>query len=277
MSKFKFQIKPKVQDFKIMGILNVTLDSFSDGGKFFNVAKALQRAKQMIKEGADIIDVGGESSGPGSKFVTVEEELRRVIPVIKKLAPVAKKRKILISIDTYKAEVAGQAIEAGARIVNDVTALRGDPEMVRVVAQTGVKIVLMYSKDSSARTTRKKKRYKDVVKTVMRFLEERIDFALKSGIKRSQIIIDPGMGMFLSAISKYSFEILRRLAEFKKLGFPILIGASKKSFLPGQTSERLGPTLIAHLVAIQNGANIIRVHDVKEHKIMRGASLFRCC
>ena len=274
MSKFKFQIKPKVQDFKIMGILNVTLDSFSDGGKFFNVAKALQRAKQMIKEGADIIDVGGESSGPGSKFVTVEEELRRVIPVIKKLAPVAKKRKILISVDTYKAEVARQAILAGARIVNDVTALRGDPKMAEVIADSGVKIVLMYSKDSSARTTRKKKRYKDVVKTVMRFLEERIDFALKSGIKRSQIIIDPGMGMFLSAIPKYSFEILRRLAEFKRLGFPILIGASRKSFLPGTINERLGSTLIAHLVAVQNGAEIIRVHDVKEHKIMAEASRF---
>ncbi len=256
---------------KIMGVLNITPDSFSDGGKFFNVEKAVQHAEQMIKEGADIIDIGGESSGPGSKFVTAEEELRRIIPAIKKITPIAKKKKILVSVDTYKAEVARQAIEAGVRIVNDVTALRGDPKMAHVVAKTGVKIILMYSKDSSARTTRKKKRYKDVVKTAMGFLEERIGFALKSGIKRSQIIIDPGMGMFLSAIPKYSFEILRSLAEFKKLGFPILIGASRKSFLPGVISERLVPTLIVHLIAIQNGADIIRVHDVKAHAILKTA------
>lgn len=253
---------------KIMGVLNVTPDSFSDGGKFFNVKKAVQRAKQMIREGADIIDVGGESSGPGSKFISEAEELRRVIPVIKKLVLIAKKRGVLISIDTYKAEVARQAIIAGAKIVNDVTALRGDPKMAKVIANSGVKIILMYSKDSSARTTRKKKRYKDVVGTVMKFLKSRIDFALKQGIKRSQIIIDPGMGAFISVIPKYSFEILTRLKEFKKLGFPILIGASRKSFLPGKVDERLVPTLIAHLIATQNGANIIRVHDVKAHRQM---------
>lgn len=256
---------------KIMGVLNVTPDSFSDGGKFFNVKKAVSHALKMVREGADIIDIGGESSGPGSKFVSEVEELRRVIPVIKKITPITKKRKILISVDTYKAEVARQAILAGAQIVNDVTALRGDPKMAQVIAESGVKIILMYSKDSSARTTRKKKHYKDVVKTVMEFLKRRIDFALKNGIKRSQIIIDPGMGMFLSAIPKYSWEILARLAEFKKFGFPILIGASNKSFLPGALNERLVPTLIANLIAIKNGADIIRVHDIKVHAILKTA------
>lgn len=266
-----------IRKIQIMGILNVTLDSFSDGGKFFSVKKAVKHALKMIKEGADIIDVGGESGGPGSLFVPAEEELRRVIPVIKRIAPIAKKRKILISIDTYKAEVARQAIASGAKIVNDVTALRGDPEMAKVIANSGVKVILMYSKDKTARTTRKKKHYKDVVGTVMKFLKSRIDFALKQGIKRSQIIIDPGMGAFISVIPKYSFEILTRLKEFKKLGFSILIGASRKSFLPGAVGERLAPTLIAHLIATQNGANIIRVHDIKEHKIIKEASLFRCC
>lgn len=289
-----------------MGVLNVTPDSFSDGGKFFNAGKAVKHALKMIKEGADIIDIGGESSGPGSKFVTEEEELRRVIPVIMSLrdllslralrlrsgqAPrsnphtrllrrslaLAPRNDIIISIDTYKAEVARQAIAAGASIVNDVTALRGDPETAKAIANSGAKIVLMYSKDFSARTTRKKKRYKDVVRTVIKFLKSRIDFALKQGIKRSQIIIDPGMGAFISAIPKYSFEILACLKEFKKLGFPILIGASNKSFLSGAIGGRLTPTLIAHLIAVQNGANIIRVHDVKEHKIIKKASLFRCC
>lgn len=261
---------------KIMGILNVTPDSFSDGGNFFNAGKAVKHALKMIKEGADIIDVGGESSGPGSKFVTKEEELRRVMPAILLLrgALATKQSRLLrrarndISIDTYKAEVARQAIAAGAKIVNDITALRGDKKMAKIIADSGAKIILMYSKDSSARTTRKKKRYKDVVKTVMIFLKRRINFALKNGIKHSQIIIDPGMGAFISAIPKYSWEILARLAEFKKLGFPILIGASNKSFLSGKLDERLTPTLAAHLIAVQNGADIIRVHDVKAHRQM---------
>lgn len=254
-----------------MGVLNITPDSFSDGGKFFSVKKAVTHALKMIKDGADIIDVGGESSGPGSKFVTKTEELCRVIPIIKKINSYklqATSYKLLISIDTYKAEVARQAIASGAKIVNDVTALRGDPEMARVIAESGVKIILMYSKDKTARTTRKKKHYKDVVGTVMKFLKSRIDFALKQGIKRSQIIIDPGMGAFISVIPKYSFEILTRLKEFKKFGLPILIGASNKSFLPGVIGERLTPTLIAHLIATQNGADIIRVHDVKAHRQM---------
>jgi len=153
-------------------------------------------------------------------------------------------------------------------MVNDVTALRGDPNMVHVIAETGVSVVLMYSKDKTARTTRIKKHYRDVVKTIHKFLEERIDFALRNGVKPNQIIIDPGMGAFVSTDPKYSFEILQRLAEFKKFGLPILAGTSRKSFLPGKIEERLEPTLAANLLAIQNGANIIRVHDVAAHTRM---------
>lgn len=247
---------------KIMGILNVTPDSFSDGGRFMKPGDAVARALQMIEEGADIIDIGGESSGPGSVDVSVEEELQRVMPVIKKLSVVS----CQLSVDTYKSEVARQAVASGASMINDVTALRGDPQMAHVIAETGVSVVLMYSKDSTARTTRLKKRYRDVVKIILEFLEERIDFALRHGVKREQIIIDPGMGAFVSADPKYSFEILRRLGEFKKLGCPILVGTSRKSFLPEKISERLAPTLLANLIAIQNGADIIRVHDVAEHR-----------
>lgn len=252
---------------KIMGILNVTPDSFSDGGIYASPKAALQHATQLVHEGADIIDIGGEASGPGSKYVPAQEEMRRVLLVIERLnrSRFLNQPKPAISIDTYKAEVAWHALAAGASIVNDVTALRGDPEMARVVAEFGVSVVLMYSKDPTARTTRFKKRYRDVIKTISDFLEERIDFALRSGIKHSQIIIDPGMGAFVSAIPKYSFEILHRLDELKKLDFPILVGVSRKSFLPGNIEQRLEPTLTANLLAIQNGADIIRVHDVAAH------------
>ncbi|MBI2639167.1 dihydropteroate synthase [Candidatus Peregrinibacteria bacterium] len=248
-----------------MGILNVTPDSFSDGGKYMNSRHAVERATELMYEGADIIDIGGESSGPGSIYVPVEEELRRVLLVIHRVHRRAR-GKALISIDTYKAEVAMQCILNGADMINDVTALRGDPEMAHIVAETGVPIILMYSKDPTARTTRIKKRYRDVIKTVSDFFEERIDFALRAGIRRGQIIIDPGMGAFISMEPKYSYEILHRLGEFKKFCMPILVGTSRKSFLPGTIEQRLEPTLAANLLAIQNGADIIRVHDVAAHR-----------
>lgn len=251
-----------------MGILNVTPDSFSDGGKFFrgtklNLAQAVKSAGQMIAEGADIIDVGGESSGPGSVFVPISEELARVIPVVQAIHK--KYPRVQISIDTYKAEVAREAIASGASIVNDVTGLRGDKHMAQIIADAKVPVIIMYSKDKNARTTRAKKSYKDVVRTIIDFLDERVQFAVKQGIRRNKIIIDPGMGAFISGEPKYSFEVLRRLTEFKKLRLPILVGASRKSFLPGALSERLLPTIVAHIIAVQNGATMIRVHDVKEH------------
>lgn len=261
---------------RIMGILNVTPDSFSDGGEFFEggesggailVDRAVERALAMVQEGADVIDVGGESTGPGSLEVSLEEELRRVIPVVVALREVLNKRNsdAWISVDTWKAEVAKQALEAGADMVNDVMALRmGGEVLAQVVAESGVPVVMMYSKDSSPRTTRDRVEYGDVVQAIKRFFDERLRFVEKHGIKSSQIVLDPGMGAFVSGDARYSFEILRRLGEFKDFGFPILVGASRKGFLGGELKDRTEKSLAAALVAAMNGARIVRVHDVVE-------------
>jgi dihydropteroate synthase len=249
---------------RIMGILNVTPDSFSDGGKFFDSKKATDHALQMIKDGANIIDVGGESTGPGSKNVTAAEEIKRVIPVIKAIRK--KNKRVTISIDTYKAKVAEAALKAGANMVNDVTALRGDKQMAKLVAKTGTPIILMYSKDKTPRTTKRKVHYANVVQHIVEFLKEQTEFAIKNGIKPEQIIIDPGMGAFVSTEPSYSLEILHRLEEFKLLGYPILLGPSRKSFIPGKLEDRLPGTIAACTIALQNGANILRVHDVAECK-----------
>ena len=175
----------------------MTPDSFNDGGKYNTLQKALKRAKALEVQGANVIDIGGESTGPGSKNVTIEEELKRVIPILKSLR---KSTALPISIDTYKAEVARQALEHGANMINDVTALRGDPKMASIIAKHKCPIILTYSKDNSPRTTIKKIKYKDVIKTIKSFLSKRISYAKKHGIKPSRIIIDPGMGQFISAI-----------------------------------------------------------------------------
>lgn len=249
----------------VMGILNVTPDSFSDGGKYNTVEKAVKRAMQMEQEGADIIDIGGESTGPGSKNVTVECELQRVLPVLKLLR---NRSNILISVDTYKAEVAKEVLQAGADLINDVTALRGDKKMAVVIAESGVPLVLMYSKDNSARTILADPGYNDVLKTITDFLQRRIKYALTNGIKRDQLIVDPGMGAFVSSNPIYSLQILSRLASLKKLKLPILIGPSRKSYigkvLDLPINERLEATLAACVTAQLHGASILRVHDVKE-------------
>jgi dihydropteroate synthase len=245
----------------LMGVLNLTPDSFSDGGKYNSIQKALKRAKALEVQGADIIDLGGESTGPGSKNVTIEQELNRIIPILKSLR---KATTLPISIDTYKAEVAAEALKHGANIINDVTALRGDPSMAKVIATHKCPIILMYSKDNSPRTTIKKLKYKDVIKTIKTFLKKRISYAKKHGIKPSQIIIDPGMGQFISAIPKYSYEIILRLNELSTFKLPILIGASRKSFLGGSIESRLDKGLIASTLAYLNAASIIRTHDIKE-------------
>lgn len=247
----------------IMGVLNLTPDSFSDGGKFNNQTQAVRRALQIEKDGADILDIGGESTGPNSKNVSLNEELRRVIPILKKIR---KQTKLPISIDTYKAEVARQALEEGADMINDVTALRGDKKMAKLAAKYKCPIVLMYSKDKTPRTTTQKKHYKDVIQTVENFLQKRIEYAKTQGISPKNIIIDPGMGQFVSAIPKYSFEIIARLNELKKLGYPILIGISRKSFLRGRLNERDEISAALSPIAYLNGANIIRTHDVKRIK-----------
>lgn len=249
----------------VMGILNVTPDSFSDGGLYRHVDEAVKRALQMVEEGADIIDIGGESTGPDSSDVVVEEELERVIPVFEKLRL---HTDICLSIDTYKHQVALHALNVGANIVNDVTALRGDPDMAGSLSKHNVPVILMYSKDPTPRTTRKDVQYDDVIKTVKNFLEERIDFGVRQGILRERFIVDPGMGAFVSSEPKYSLQILKRLGELRDLGLPILVGPSRKSFI-GDTlglplEERLEGGLAACAAAVANGASILRVHDVQQ-------------
>ncbi|MCA9373560.1 dihydropteroate synthase [Candidatus Peregrinibacteria bacterium] len=249
----------------VMGILNVTPDSFSDGGKFMDVDNAVDRALQMVEEGADIIDIGGESTGPGSNDVDVKEELERVIPVFEKLRH---KTDVLLSVDTYKHQVALHALTVGADMVNDVTALRGDDEMAKSLAGHKCPVVLMYAKDETPRTTNEDVQYDDVVDSVKRLLKERIAVAEKAGIKRDRLIVDPGMGAFVSSEPFYSLQLLKRLKELESLDCPILVGASRKSFI-GKTldvplHERLEGGLAAAAIAVWNGAAIIRAHDVKE-------------
>lgn len=252
----------------IMGVLNVTPNSFSHDGTYRNPEVASLHAESMLHDGANIIDIGGESTGPNSVDVSFQEELARVMPVIRAIEnrpSVSENFSAFISVDTYKAEVAEAVLQEGVGMINDVTALRGDSRLAKVIAAAGAYLVLMYAKDPTARTTRTALQYTNVIKTIIEFLEKRIAIAVRSGIQREKIIIDPGMGAFISSDPRYSYEVLRRLPELKKLGQPILIGASRKSFLPGLMKERLIPTIIAHTIAIQNGASFVRVHDVKEH------------
>jgi len=248
----------------IMGILNVTPDSFSDGGRFFKLKDALSHAKQMAADGADIIDVGGESTRPGSEPVPLEEELRRVIPVIK---AIRQEIDTPISIDTYKAEVAEQALEAGANLVNDISALRFDDRMKAVVAKYEVPVVLMHMR-GTPQTMQQNPTYEDPVKEIIAFLHERIEVATAAGISREKIIIDPGIGF--GKLGRHNLEILKRLAEFRVLGRPILVGTSRKAFigqiLKTDVSQRLEGTIASVIISVMNGADIVRVHDVKPVK-----------
>lgn len=248
----------------IMGILNLTPDSFSDGGQYNTIQKALRRVRQMEQEGADIIDIGGESTGPKSANVSLQEELDRVIPILKKIR---KHTKLQVSIDTYKSEVARIALEEGADMINDVTALRQGKKLAGIVAKYRCPLVLMYSKDNIPRTTIKKVHYKDVMLTIKNFLKKRIDYAQKEGIAKKNIIIDPGMGQFISAIPKYSFEIIARLRELKSLNHPILIGISRKSFLGGELQNRDEKSSLLQTIAYLNGASILRTHNVKATRL----------
>lgn len=247
----------------IMGILNLTPDSFSDGGKYNSCEKALKRALEMEKEGADIIDIGGESTGPNSTNVTLEEEIKRIIPILK---IIRQNTKLPISIDTYKSEVAEQALDEGANMINDVTALRSDSKIAKIAAKHKCPIILMYAKDKTPRTTIKKIHYRNVIETIKNFLWKQIKLAKKAGILGENIIIDPGMGAFISSIPKYSFEIICRLKELTKMGYPVLLGASRKSFLGGEMPERDLKGQIVSAIAYLNGASIIRTHDCRGTK-----------
>lgn len=248
----------------IMGVLNVTPDSFSDGGRFFKLDDAVAHAERMAEDGADIIDVGGESSRPGADPVDEEEEKRRVIPVIKEIS---RRIDLPISIDTYKPSVAEEAIDSGASIINDITALR-DPEMVDLAARGKVGVVLMHMK-GTPKTMQVSPEYDDLISEIYSFLDERIEVALQGGVDRDRIMIDPGIGF--GKRYEDNLEILRRLREFKSLGCPILIGTSRKSFI-GKTlgdlpvEERLEGTAATVAISIANGADVVRVHDVKQMK-----------
>lgn len=250
-----------------MGILNVTPDSFSDGGKLASPTQIKKVATQMLKDGAKILDIGAEASGPNSVDVSVEEELKRIIPALKAILPIAKKYGAQISIDTYKSKVADMCLSLGANIINDITGCRGDKNMPRVIKKHNAKIVIMYSKDPTPRTTRTRKKYKDVIATISNFFEERLASLAASGVPRRNIILDPGMGAFVSGDPKYSFEILHRLSELKKFKLPILVGTSMKSMHPFPLEERRIPSVITALLAYQNGADILRVHHVKDHDL----------
>ena len=244
----------------VMGILNVTPDSFSDGGKFFNKQDAVKHAIQMIEDGADIIDVGGESSRPGSEGVSADEELSRVIPVIKDI--LSRKPETIISIDTTKKIVASEALINGAKIVNDISALTMDPDITEVIKKNDAAVVLMHMK-GTPKTMQSDLQYNDLIKDIYDYLSQRINKANKSGI--GNIFIDPGIGF--GKRFEDNFELIRRLEDFKSLGYPILIGVSRKSFI-GKTlnlglEERDTATASVESVAIRNGARIIRTHNVK--------------
>ena len=247
----------------VMGVLNVTPDSFSDGGRFFDKTKAVKRALTIVREGADIIDIGGESTRPGAGGISAKKELARVIPVI---SAVSKKTRIPISIDTMKAEVAEEAIRAGATIVNDVSGLKYDKDMASVVARYGARLIIMHMK-GTPRDMQLRPCYKDIVKDIIRDLKISIKMAEGAGVADQKIIIDPGIGF--GKTFEHNLEILNRLEEFIELKRPICIGTSRKSFI-GQAlgvkdpGGRLIGTIAASVIAIMKGASLIRVHDVKE-------------
>jgi dihydropteroate synthase len=276
-----------VTNYRLMGIVNVTPDSFSDGGACLEPGAALARGLELVAQGAGILDVGGESTRPGAEPVALAEELRRVLPVIERLGAQASGAQL--SIDTSKAAVAQAALTAGASLVNDVTALRGDPQMARVVAEANCDCCLMHMR-GEPRTMQRAggPRYDDVVSEVKAFLEERLAFAVAQGIAEQRILLDPGIGF--GKMREHNFELLRRLDEIVALGRPVLIGTSRKSFLgggdwaagargvggargaggtgtverrlPGAADARLPGTIATNVLALERGASVFRVHDV---------------
>jgi dihydropteroate synthase len=247
----------------IMGILNVTQDSFSDGGLYFDKSEAIKRAAQMVEDGADIIDIGGESTRPGSEPITIEEELRRTIPVIEVLS---KEVNVPISIDTYKSEVVKKALDSGASMVNDISGLRFDPEMPKVVSAYKVPVVIMHIK-GTPKDMQQNPVYEALIPEITDYLRDCIRLAIESGVSEDKIIIDPGIGF--GKTFNHNLEIINNLHEFTLLEKPILIGLSRKAFIgkilrDAPVTDRLEGTAAAVAISIMNGANIVRVHDVKE-------------
>ena len=253
----------------VMGVLNVTPDSFSDGGQFLDKKRAVQHALAMERDGADVMDIGAESTRPASEGISVREELARLLPVLEALRG---KLKIPISVDTQKAAVAHAALRAGAEMVNDISGLSKDPELARVVAAHGAPLILMHMRGTPP-TMQKGPFARDVLRDVLSGLRRSLATAQKYGVRRSQIVIDPGIGFGKSY--RQNYELLTKLPELAKLGFPLLVGASRKGFLgatlakngkPAPSRERIWGTAAAVTASILNGAHLVRVHDVKEMK-----------
>jgi dihydropteroate synthase len=250
----------RVMSPKVMGIVNVTPDSFSDGGRYLDADAAVRHGEELARDGAVVLDVGGESTRPGAEPVGEEEELRRVEPVVAGLTGTA-----TVSIDTSKAAVAEAALGLGAEIVNDVTALRGDPEMVGLCAERGVGVVLMHM-PGTPRTMQNSPAYGDVVDEVKAFLDARTEAAVAAGIREERIWLDPGIGF--GKTLEHNLELLRRLGELRELGRPLVIGTSRKSFIGkidgSSVGDRTGGTIASSVLAAVEGADVLRVHDVAE-------------
>ncbi|MDI6757246.1 MAG: dihydropteroate synthase [Endomicrobiia bacterium] len=267
----KFAVKDKIFEITpgrpiIMGVLNVTPDSFYDGGRYSTLDAATSRAEEMMKEGADIIDIGGESTRPGAESVSFDEELKRVVPAVQKIVSILG---AVVSVDTSKADVASAAVAAGASIINDVTALgRDDGRIAEIAAASGAGLILMHMKGEPRTMQRLPPRYGDVVAEIKEYLSSRVAFAVSRGVSHENIAVDPGIGF--GKTLEHNVELIRRLREFSALGRPALVGASRKSFIVSllgleSPDERLYGTLAAHMAAVMNGASIIRVHDVLAH------------
>jgi dihydropteroate synthase len=246
----------------LMGVINVTPDSFSDGGLFLEADSAVEHGERLAEDGADVLDVGGESTRPGSEGVSEEEELGRVLPVVERLAGAGHR----VSIDTAKAGVAGAALDAGATIVNDVTAFRREPAIAGLVAERGAGCVLMHML-GEPRTMQDDPRYGDVVSEVRAFLEERLAFAVGEGVEEERVWLDPGIGFGKTV--EHNLELLRRLDEIVAIGRPVVVGTSRKSFLGKlvggrDESERLPGTIATNVIALERGARVFRVHDVAQ-------------
>ena len=249
----------------VMGILNVTPDSFSDGGLFYNNDEAVSHALQLIEYGIDIIDIGGESTRPGAEKISEEEEIQRIIPVVKQIRELSSE--IIISIDTTKSMVAQKAIQSGANIINDISGFSFDNKMIDVVRESKVPVIIMHMQGDPS-NMQNKPVYDDLIIDISSFFKSKIKLAIDAGIKKEQIIIDPGIG-FGKTVGN-NFQLINQLNEFCKLGFPVMIGPSRKSFI-GTTlnlpvDDRLEGTAAAVAVGVMNGARIVRVHDVKEIK-----------
>ena len=262
--KLRDHVLPIGEHTCIMGVLNVTPDSFSDGGEYLDERKALEHAVRMAEEGADIIDIGGESSRPGAEAISTEEELARILPVIK---AIRKKINVPLSVDTYKSEVARRALAEGASVVNDISALRMDPKMASVIADHDAGLVLMHMK-GTPRTMQEEPAYDDVVSEVCGYLSQSIETAEDAGIDPDKIMIDPGIGF--GKTLEHNLMLLRNLGELEDLEKPILVGTSRKSFIGKITGKRVEDrafgTATSVALAIMNGASIVRVHDVGSMK-----------